>query len=305
MADHNPIIDQNFDQNSDNPQKLQKSPEATTIKNVSLSALSEKEDKFEKLTHPESDSGDSDEIFEVERILDHHEKPSEFNEIVQRYVTPKEYLVKWKGYNSDYNSWEPFTSLQESCFETICEYERGLANQFHLLELENRLLEGNIKTGKTRPSSSNKPVKNNKRVRRNPSNFTPRGQFIYSLDTYPDFRLWGIDEPIKPTIRKNGKKSKKDRPNKYAKLPDAEKIEDSRNFTYLLKHPESDLENEQQILRIKSSDLQSTEYGQRQMCIYLEHLLLPKFRIEWKRLQEISEKNELPGMIRVVEPDAR
>ena len=305
MTDHNPNTDQNFDQNSDNPQKLQKSPEATTIKNVSLSALSEKEDKFEKLTHPESDSGDSDEIFEVERILDHHEKASEFNEIVQRYVTPKEYLVKWKGYNSDYNSWEPFTSLQESCFETICEYERGLANQFHLLELENRLLEGNIKIDKTRPSSSNKPVKNNKRVRRNPSNFTPNGQFIYSLDTYPDFRLWGIDEPIKPTIRKNGKRSKKDRPNKYAKLPDAEKIEDSRNFTYLLKHPESDLENEQQILRIKSSDLQSTEYGQRQMCIYLEHLLLPKFRIEWKRLQEISEKNELPGMIRVVEPDAR
>ena len=109
----------------------------------------------------------------------------------------------------------------------------------------------------------------------------------------------------KTDSQKIKKKTKKDRPNKYGKLSDAKHVVDSRNFTYLLKHPESDLENEQQILRIKSSDLQSTEYGQRQLCIYLEHLLLPKFRIEWKRLQEINEKNQLPGMVRVVEPDAR
>merc|ERR1711879_593695 len=106
-----------------------------SFQNVSLSADKEHLDEFEQLTCPASDSGDSDEIFEVEKILDHRTKKAEFDEAVGRMVRPKEYFVKWKGYGEDYNSWEPLVNLQESCFEIIKDYEKNLANQSHLQEL--------------------------------------------------------------------------------------------------------------------------------------------------------------------------
>ena len=281
---------------------------ATVELDVSLSANSANIDKFEQLVQTESDSGDSDEIFEVERILDHHEKPPEFDKEFGRPVVKKEYLVKWKGYGPEYNSWEPYSGLQESCADTICEYEKKLAGQVHLLEMEDKILNSTTSNSSDQKRAFiSKSTSKQKRIRRSLNDFIANGQFIYSLDSYPDFRIWGIDPPVKPTIRKKTKKARnrsRDRHNnKYDKMPDSQNIPDDRNFTYLLKHPNSNLDDETEILRIKSSDLQSTEYGQRQLCLYLEHLLLPFFEEEWDRLEEIKE--QLPGMIRLVEPDSR
>jgi hypothetical protein len=63
------------------------------------------------------ESGDPE--FTVERILDHEDRKK--GRRVVRY-----YLVKWGGYTSSENTWEPATQL-DNCAETVTAYERSLA----------------------------------------------------------------------------------------------------------------------------------------------------------------------------------
>jgi len=218
-------------------------------------------DAFEQLTKNDSDSENSDEIFEVELILNHRTIEPKLDLTVKRLVSCKEYLVKWKGYDETYNTWEPFENLRETCYETIRDYERGLAQAAHMNDLESKLLKSSLKhinSTKTRTGSKIKAI----------------GQCVHLLDSYPDFKIWAVEPP---------KDSHKDQ----------------SNLTYVLKNPAV----MSQVLRIKSNDLQKSEYGKRQLCLWLEWALRPHLEQEWARLREINTRNELPGVIRMVEPD--
>ncbi len=59
-----------------------------------------------------------DPVFEVERILDHRTVRK------GRYGDAKEYLIKWKGFGVEHNSWEPERNL-DGCNETLEEYRRS------------------------------------------------------------------------------------------------------------------------------------------------------------------------------------
>ena len=53
--------------------------------------------------------------YEVERILDHVERKS------RGRTTKYDYLVKWKGYGPEHNTWEPQQNMQR-CAELIVDY---------------------------------------------------------------------------------------------------------------------------------------------------------------------------------------
>ena len=58
-----------------------------------------------------------DEVFTIERIIDHRDDGK------GNY----EYLIKWKGYNDTYNSWEPTTNFFDT--QSITIYWRSRKNQ--------------------------------------------------------------------------------------------------------------------------------------------------------------------------------
>merc|ERR1711881_785415 len=118
-------------------------------------------DAFEQLTQNQSDSEDSDEIYEIEYIVDHRTKSPKLDLNVKRLVACKEYLVKWKGYDETYNTWEPFENLRDTCYDTIRDYERSLAQTQYMNELESRLFKSTLKSvnvTKTRHSSKIKAI---------------------------------------------------------------------------------------------------------------------------------------------------
>src|SRR6201991_4235402 len=64
-------------------------------------------------TRPHPDLIDGDEEYEVEDVIGH-----------RRYRGRLQYLIKWKGYSSADNSWEPATSLQNAR-ELVTRYHEG------------------------------------------------------------------------------------------------------------------------------------------------------------------------------------
>ena len=60
---------------------------------------------------------DDDELFAVETILEKRENPERF-------------YVKWKGYSTSHNSWEPRSSL-EMCLHFIEDFERDQKVRFY------------------------------------------------------------------------------------------------------------------------------------------------------------------------------
>ena len=63
-------------------------------------------------TRPPPDIIDDEEEYEVEAILAHRHQGRSL-----------QYLIKWKGYDTSYNTWEPQQNLQNS-LETLEEYKR-------------------------------------------------------------------------------------------------------------------------------------------------------------------------------------
>ena len=57
---------------------------------------------------------EGEEEYEIDKILDHRDKPSR-----QKGKT-HEYLVKWLGYGSEHNTWEAELSLQRSSSTRGC-----------------------------------------------------------------------------------------------------------------------------------------------------------------------------------------
>ena len=68
-------------------------------------------------------------IEEVEKDGTTEEKQYEVEKVVNKRVHKGkvEYLLKWKGYPSDENTWEPEDSLE--CPELLQEYERNRARE--------------------------------------------------------------------------------------------------------------------------------------------------------------------------------
>jgi phenylalanyl-tRNA synthetase alpha subunit len=65
-----------------------------------------------------SDGENSEEEYEVEAIKDFRDEDSDGNDV-------KEYLVKWKGFDSDDNTWEPKDNLQDPLVkEKIRKYKK-------------------------------------------------------------------------------------------------------------------------------------------------------------------------------------
>ncbi|KAL9966129.1 hypothetical protein ACROYT_G024153 [Oculina patagonica] len=73
---------------------------------------------------PENENGTTEEEeYEVEKVVD------------KRFHKGKvEYLLKWKGYGSDENTWEPEDSLD--CPELLQEYERNRAKEKKPVEVK-------------------------------------------------------------------------------------------------------------------------------------------------------------------------
>lgn len=70
------------------------------------------------------DTGDvvhGDRLYEVESILAHTERKL-------RSRTVRKYLIKWKGYDASYNTWEPEQNLT-NCAEILGEYWAGLVSR--------------------------------------------------------------------------------------------------------------------------------------------------------------------------------
>jgi Chromo (CHRromatin Organisation MOdifier) domain len=57
-----------------------------------------------------------------------------------------EFLIKWKGYEQEYNSWEPPLAILENCETLVSEYrsqpETRLIGSAHVAELRSQLSEG-------------------------------------------------------------------------------------------------------------------------------------------------------------------
>ncbi|CAL2032747.1 hypothetical protein CAEBREN_06438 [Caenorhabditis brenneri] len=64
---------------------------------------------------PPAKEGKSEEVFEVERILNH--KVTDDNLLL---------LVRWSGYNSDEDTWEPEEDLRDTAEEVVLEYYREM-----------------------------------------------------------------------------------------------------------------------------------------------------------------------------------
>lgn len=76
-----------------------------------------KKKMYNKVRTPDDENGGGEEEeYEVEKVVD------------KRIHKGKvEYLLKWKGYSSDDNTWEPEDSLE--CPELLQEYERNRAQE--------------------------------------------------------------------------------------------------------------------------------------------------------------------------------
>ncbi|CAJ0935411.1 unnamed protein product, partial [Mesorhabditis belari] len=62
------------------------------------------------------ESGDGEEIFEVEELL-----------ATRVHKKKRVYLVRWKGYGEEHNSWEPEANLMESAAEIVEDFKAQLA----------------------------------------------------------------------------------------------------------------------------------------------------------------------------------
>ena len=71
-------------------------------------------DQKEKTANTESAD---DELFEVEAILNERRKHMK-----------REYLVKWKGYSPDHNSWEPAATIEATCDDSLQTFRRSRGN---------------------------------------------------------------------------------------------------------------------------------------------------------------------------------
>jgi hypothetical protein len=63
------------------------------------------------ISAPSSDDNDDKDVYVVEKIVDH--RGSKLNQ---------EYLVKWKGFDSSMNTWEPYSNFIDT--DTIIQYWR-------------------------------------------------------------------------------------------------------------------------------------------------------------------------------------
>ena len=92
-----------------------------------------KESKIIQENYPETD-------YEVERILDH-----------RLFRNVKQYLVKWKDYGSEFNSWEPETNIDAPELIQLYIQSRG-----GVVEFSKKKIKANspVKALETRPASS-------------------------------------------------------------------------------------------------------------------------------------------------------
>jgi len=97
-------------------------PDEYTIHNVfHVSLLKPYHKGVNVAPSPPPDWIDGDWEYEVECILMHREKKA------AHHAPKKEYLVKWKGYGPERNSWEPEAGLIEHAQEVVQEYWAGRA----------------------------------------------------------------------------------------------------------------------------------------------------------------------------------
>ncbi|XP_049637595.1 M-phase phosphoprotein 8 [Suncus etruscus] len=109
---------------------------------------------------PQVENADGDDVFEVEQILD--EKTEEGNVL---------YKVRWKGYTSEDDTWEPEVHLQD-CKEVLLEFRNRIAEKMkpvkrdvQRLSLNNDIFEINSDSDQSETEDDTSPKKKKKKLR--------------------------------------------------------------------------------------------------------------------------------------------
>lgn len=76
---------------------------------------------FVKLSHNKTNT-----LHEIEMIMDHRDEPPHRCSKTGRMIRNRRYLIKWKKYPSDMNSWEPYENIKLDAPDSVHLYEEGM-----------------------------------------------------------------------------------------------------------------------------------------------------------------------------------
>merc|ERR1712080_48253 len=124
--------------------RAKKGQAQTNIKNPSPSSstTSSKKGKYTNESSSSNSSSDSDQLedppndpynpeamYEIEEIMDHRDKPAIRDKHTGRMIQEREYLIRWKKYGPEFDSWEPYDNIFEDAPLSVKNYENYLKDE--------------------------------------------------------------------------------------------------------------------------------------------------------------------------------